>query len=825
MPSVVTPRVRGDDVARHNAVSALNDRLYRGGGVGGRLAQILAVPCAAVLMLLVLTVIAQARAYQTAASTSRSVVVALSVQDVIHQLQRERGLTSGLLGGEIRYRSDVDAQRTRVEQARAALDRLVANDEPPGGAELRSAVGLLNGLTGLRDGVDASTADRADTFNSYTDRITALSGLELGLDQATDPQLRRGIAALRALGEAKEAAARERGFMNGVLAVGRFSGNEYAQFVGVRTTKLNALAQFERYATASQRVRSDAAQRTPAAVDALRYEQVALGAADGRALGLGARPWWDAMTTVVDDLRGTQQAVGDDIRRRAADLRHAALTRLAVLLGIVMLSVAGEVVLLVAAVRSIIRPLAALAREADDVAFNRLQMAVNQVHAGVEEPALQPVRVQPRAGREIRSVAGALDRVQSAAVALASEQAVLRRNTVDSLASLGRRHQNLIRRQLGLISDLERQEVDPAALASLFELDHLATRMRRTAESLLVLVGEASPRRWSTPMPVLDVVRGAIAEVDDYRRVRLCRLDEAYVEGSVAANLTHMLAELVENGLAFSPPDFDVELYGWYAAGGYRLAVVDHGVGMPDKERDRANARLRGEERFLIAPTRHLGHYVVGRLAGELSIEVSLAPSPVTGITARIVLPPTLLDAARTGLSGRTTAVAAGAARLTAGAVPATATVAVSSKTGDWLPPATVEFALRPDLDAAASGTLTATVATPIVAEPAAGSVQRTANGLLKRVPKARGAIITPPPAGSATSDSEVAAIDRTPGDVRTMLSTFRAGAQRAIRDSVPVPGETVDHPDAQRPNGTIYVNSEYCIDDDSTLHGEPHDG
>ncbi|WP_308495078.1 sensor histidine kinase [Micromonospora purpureochromogenes] len=798
-----------------------DNRMGRGGTIRGRLAQILAVPLVAVLILLVLTVVAQARTYQSAAGTSRSVVVALSVQDVIHQLQRERGLTNGLLSGEVGYRSDVDAQRARVEQARAALDRLVADEEPPGGAEFRSTLGLLNGLTGLRERVDASTADRAATFDSYTERITALSSLELGLDQAADPELRRGIAALRALGEAKEAAARERGFMNGVFAAGRFSGKDYAQFVTVRTTKLNALAEFERHATAGQRARLDMAQRTPAAVVALRYEQTALGAADGRALGLAARPWWDAMTTVVDGLRGTQQAVGDDIARRAGDLRRDALTRLAVLLGIVILSVLGEVVLLFAAVRSIIRPLAALAREADDVAFNRLPEAVSQVHASDEEPAPQPVRVQPRAGREIRSVAAALDRVQSAAVALASEQAVLRRNTIESLANLGRRNQNLIRRQLGFISELERQEAEPAALASLFELDHLATRMRRTAESLLVLVGEASPRRWSTPVPVADVVRGAIAEVEEYRRVTLCRLDEAYVAGSLAADLTHMLAELVENGLAFSPPDFNVEIYGRQAAGEYRLAIVDHGVGMVDKELDRANARLRGEDRFLVAPTRHLGHYVVGRLAEELSIGVSLVPSPVTGVTARLVLPSALLDVARSGLSDQAAAVSASPAGSTTGpvaaAAPVTPAVAAPSGTGDWRRPPVVEYVPWPAFDAAAGKTVSATAAVPTAAATAADSVQRTANGLARRVPRARGTV-TPAPAESPTWDSRPAAIDRPPEDVRTMLSTFRAGTRRAVQDPASVPGEMVNQ--SSRPAITANINSNYG--DGSTLRGEP---
>jgi anti-sigma regulatory factor (Ser/Thr protein kinase) len=233
--------------------------------------------------------------------------------------------------------------------------------------------------------------------------------------------------------------------------------------------------------------------------------------------------------------------------------------------------------------------------------------------------------------------------VQATAFALATEQAVLRRNTTESLANLGRRNQNLLRRQLGFITTLENEENDPSGLANLFELDHLATRMRRNAESLLVLVGESSPRPWSAPLPVADVIRAAISEVEEYRRVSMRRIDDAFIAGNYVTGLAHMVAELVENGLAFSPPDVDVEIQGRQLGGQYLIAIIDQGVGMSDEELARANARLRGEESFLLAPTRFLGHYVVGQLAQQMSADVQMAPSPVTGVTARVMLPASVL--------------------------------------------------------------------------------------------------------------------------------------------------------------------------------------
>ncbi len=298
--------------------------------------------------------------------------------------------------------------------------------------------------------------------------------------------------------------------------------------------------------------------------------------------------------------------------------------------------------MLVFSARSITRPLRGAGRGGGGwLAQHRLPEAVAKAQAGHEEAAEPPppVLVPPGASTEILSVAGALDQVQSTAYLLAIEQAMLRRSTAESLANLGRRNQNLLRRQLSFITRLEQEESDPQGLANLFELDHLATRMRRNAESLLVLVGEATPRRWAAPLPIADVIRAAISEVEEYRRVSLQRIDDGWVGGAYVAGIAHMIAELVENGLSFSPPDLEVEIQGRNLGGRYLIAVTDQGVGMDGAEIERANARLRGEESYLSVPTRFLGHYVVGHLAAQMGVEVEISPSPVTGITARVTLP------------------------------------------------------------------------------------------------------------------------------------------------------------------------------------------
>ncbi|MGS2810252.1 nitrate- and nitrite sensing domain-containing protein [Nocardia sp. MW-W600-9] len=629
----------------HSRRQAAGGRLIRPRTISGQLARILAVSLVLVLALLGLTMAGQISAFRRSGETVDAVAVALAAQDLVHQVQRERGLSNGLLGGDPRLVQPVTDQRADTDAALRNLAGIVAAD-PPGAAEVRSALGHLAGLPGVRSQIDTRTVSRQAAFQFYSDSIDAMNRLALGLDQARDPAVRHGLQALYALGDAKEFTARERGFLNGVFAAGEFAPGEYVQFLDIRAARTAALTQFDRDATPAQQDRLDAVMSGESATQAAEAENIAIASTAGPLVQpVDPAVWWSRMTDVIDEQRAVQQAVGDDVRARAADLRRDAALILAGFALAALLAIAAEVALVFASIRAIVRPLARLAAEADDVASSRLPEVIaawrGAADSRPEAPA--PVRTPPGSSAEIGAVAGALDRVQTTAFDLASEQALVRRNTTESMANLARRNQNLVRRQLGLISEFEREELDPKALSNLFELDHLATRMHRNAESLLVLVGEASPRRWAEPIALTDVIRAGLSEVDDYRRVVLRRVDDIAIAGAVVSELAHVLAELIENGLAFSPPDLEVEIYGRKVAGGYLLAVVDHGVGMPADQLAEANARLRGEQDFIVASTRYLGHYVVGRLAGRLGIDVELNTSPVSGIVARLLLPASIL--------------------------------------------------------------------------------------------------------------------------------------------------------------------------------------
>jgi signal transduction histidine kinase len=621
-----------------------------GGTIRRRVARILALPAVVVLLLLSLVAAGQIQDYRGSQATSRSVTLALAVQDLVHELQTERGVTAAVLGGNDSFQAELKPARTAVDKQRSTILELLEG----GGdakARVKSAVQQLDGLASVRAATDAESAGRTATFDYFTDRIAALSSVEVGLDNTADNELRRGVATLQALDDVTEATAQERAFLNGVFSSGGFDRGEFVRFAGMRADKEAALVRFNRFATASQRSANQFVFDTGAARTTADFEQIALDAADGRNIVVNPQSWWSGLTTVLDDLRQLQQHVGSEIQIRAHDLQQGSAQRIGALLGFVLLCFAGSIYLAALASMSITRPLATLAAEADAVAAERLPEAVQRVQAADPNAPPRPptpVQVPARATEEIRSVATALDRLQSAAYGLATEQAVQRRDTIESLANLGRRNQNLIRRQLGFITSLEREEIDPAALANLFELDHLATRMRRNAASLLVLVDASSPRQWSTAVSVADVVRAAVSEVEEYRRVSLRRVDDAMVSGSAIGAIAHLLSELIENGLTFSPPDTEVEVQGRRLGDGYLIAITDQGVGMGADDLRQANSRLRGEGDFIAAPTRFLGHFVVGKLARGASIDVELLPSPVTGVTARVTLPASVLSASTT---------------------------------------------------------------------------------------------------------------------------------------------------------------------------------
>src|SRR5579859_1892512 len=263
------------------------------------------------------------------------------------------------------------------------------------------------------------------------------------------------------------------------------------------------------------------------------------------------------------------------------------------------------------------------------------------------------IRLRPRTA-EIARAAAAIADLQQTAIAAASDEASLRNGVAQVFVSLARRNQSLLQRQLRLIDALERKAADPAALADLFLLDHLTTRMRRHAENLIILSGANPGRSWSAPVPVIDVIRGAAAEVEDYQRIRVVTRTQDTVTGSAVADLIHLLAELVENAALFSPSDTRVDVRAERVANGFVIEIEDRGLGIQGDLLRQINHQLANPPDFALADPDRLGLFVVAKLAARHGIRVTLSASPYGGTTAVALIPHTIVPpAAELGLDIR----------------------------------------------------------------------------------------------------------------------------------------------------------------------------
>lgn len=737
-----------------------------------RLLRILILALAVLLALLGLAAAEQISAYRNASATADNARLEITLQGLVHELQKERGLTTGYVGGVKQFSAKLPAQRKATDAAREQLDTALKGRDDSAAGSVRESLGRLDGLAGIRKDADDGTGVVKDTFDYFTTTITVLDRLGLGLDDVHDGKLRDAYQALQVLGNAKEFTGEERAIVLGSVRAGRFRGDDYSRFMEIRAGRLAALEAFPRTATAAQRRRLDTALTTPDAERALAYESVAVHGT-GRLKGSDLPPmaWWDSMTATINGLRDVQITLGTDVENRAAELESAAQRDLLLFALLALGTIAALGALALDCVRSVSAPLTELAAQAREVARRRLPQAVAAVQessSGETPQPPAPLTVADKAGAEVREVAEAFDRVQRSAFDLATEQAVLRRNATDSLVSLGRRNQNLVRRQISFINQLEHEDTDPSTLANLFELDHLATRMRRNAESLLVLAGESSPRPWSTPLSVNDVLRASLSEVEEYRRVTLRRIEPAYVTGSVVVEIAHLLAELVENALSYSPPDSDVEIEGRRTSAGYLVAIVDHGLGMDNQALAEANVRLSGTASFMAEPTRFLGHFVVGALARKCGIEVRLGEAPAAGVVARVLIPTTLLTEAPQGRGADQPVLPAPRKEQDAASHASRGSHATHAS----------------DSPDASDGELVSVAAEPKRAESAAKgakgtSAARTRNGLVKRprrsaIPEAVNE--TDRPSRPAPTEPTP---DRSPEEISGMLSTLRSAHMR----------------------------------------------
>ncbi|MFF5188351.1 ATP-binding protein [Streptomyces sp. NPDC000345] len=521
----------------------------------------------------------------------------------------------------------------------------------------------------------------------------------------------------------------------------------------------------------------------------------------------------------------------DQIADRADDASVTAQWRAGLLLNLALLCFALWIAFSILVRRSVVRPVLALtgaAQEVADVAGRELARVADDDAEESGSPRLRELPVT--ADDEIGALAEAFNNVQTTAAALLERQVLSRRNVAEMFGNVGRRVSNLTTRQLALIDAVERGETDPALLERLYSIDHIAVRLRRNADSLMLLAGIRETVLDSGPTELTNVVRAALGQIEGYQRVRLHAGTEVMVEPDIVGDLTLMIAELLENAVSFSPEGSPVEVRVGSDRDGASITVSDHGLGMSAERLAEENARLVRRERLDLVPTKVLGLFVVGALARRWDVDVTLSRTPGGGVTAEIRIPATLL--LTLGAVGVPPLATAGPAQPlpapsapAAGPSPASALPAADPDTGDeaaslprrvprreqpsWARPdaSPVTGGAQPGPAAETSGTATGTDAHGRT--PEAGTHDRTPAPVLPRRTSGRPA----PPATDGTTTPEGPATDhhsdtgtadtRPPGEPATAPTAHGTAAEHdpdTDTADTPAPGEPTTAPTIHSP-------------------------
>jgi signal transduction histidine kinase len=613
-----------------------------------RLITVIAVPLVLLLVVAVPEALQRRDSASTADTAAELAGLATDVAAAVDALQSERTLSSAWRAGardEIGTTLADQRAVTDAATARAAAALLRTRQLAPSLADATAlATDRLGTIADVRAQTDAaqSIVPWVDPFGPVLDALLAIQE-DLG-SVVSDAGVGNELTQVGLLARTKEAAAAQAAQLAAATTWDGLRGDQRGILTSLRGDELAYRTAYLAATPSADRVvrRTEVQQGPVTSADRIVDEVIV----DGDVSNVGGLQRW--LGTAAD-----RQVVLRDVESaRAADALHAAddlgsssrraLTAYAALAGIGLL-VALALALLAA--RSITRPLRRLTEAADDLAEERLPKLVDALrNPGDNDESYLAATMAPievRSDDELAHLGRAFNAVQAVAVDVAAQQAeLLRKGISDLYVNLARRNQSLIERQINLLDRLEAGEQDPEVLEHLFQLDHLATRMRRNAESLLVLAGGdgGGPRR-SRSIDVVDVVRAALSEVEDYERVDLGSLAAATVEGPAVSDVAHLVAELLENATQFSPPDTTVRIDGIRTGGSYQLVVSDNGVGMSPAQVDELNAILRDPPVTGLALGRSLGCLVAARLAARHDITVRLRTNERGGVTAFVVLP------------------------------------------------------------------------------------------------------------------------------------------------------------------------------------------
>ncbi|MET9344412.1 nitrate- and nitrite sensing domain-containing protein [Nonomuraea sp. NPDC003804] len=561
------------------------------------------------------------------------------------QLQRERLSSAEFLSSARPYRELIN-QRSRTDTAVAAFRRRAALQEnvtPEMAEQLKALYRELNRLPELRRGVDARSVGAIQTITVYSDVVDASFRMYDQMILVPDMALYRLARSVTMLGEAKELLSRERAMIVHVLATREVGPSDRALFTRMSATRRllysQALTHLDDDLGAAYRgLAGSAAYR-----DFVAIEDAIRGQATANGLPATSATWVSRGDDLAAAVERNQSEAVQGLVDRVNPTATAILIKIGVAGGIGLVAVVASVVLSLRFRGRLVRELAGLRDAATGFAEVRLAGVVDQLRAGGAKPEVEPLDTGAQT-TEVRDIVQAFNSVQSTAVGAAVDQAKLRDGVRQVFVSLARRNQSLLHRQLLQLDGMQRRTHDPVILDDLFKLDHLTTRMRRHAESLIILSDQTPGRGWRNPVPAVDVLRAAVAEVEEYARVEVPQPPNVAVMGSAVTDVVHLVAELVENATLFSPPQTRVDVRAVGVPEGLQVDIEDRGLGLPEEELRELNARLAEPPEFDLAESDRLGLFVVARLAARHGIRVRLRPSPYGGITATVTLPAALLS-------------------------------------------------------------------------------------------------------------------------------------------------------------------------------------
>ena len=613
-----------------------------------KLLAILALP---ILALALITGIESLRAFdkaQQAQQVERFAESSEMLGALVATLQSERAVSVAFLAKR--------PVATELITTRAATDAALANSRalfesvdltalsPRATAGVAAAARAAEDLSGLRASVSRGDVKTTPVFNRYStiirENVLLPERIGEGLtDRTTGAQLTAyGIAE-----ELHELATQEREVGLAMISARVADPTTGAALARLAALQAETATRFFRFATTEEAKNLNTALKQPAAVRSMysKLQGSLLAAGNSGRLNLDSSDWRNSTNDRISALLSVEPPIAAEVGRNAALTSSAATTRAWLVLGGGALTVAILVLLGSMLSRTITRPLRHLSEAAVQVGELLPQM-IEQMSTPGDGPGITMPEFPVGANDEVGKLANIFREVNAITLRVAEDQAVLRASIAEMFVNVARRNHVLLSRQLSFIDQLERSEENPETLENLFRLDHLATRMRRNAESLIVLAGVESGRRLRRPMPLSDVIRTAVSEIERYDRVDLALQADPPMVGHVALSVAHLLAELLENSTQFSNPDTRVMTSAAFTAKGVRITITDLGLGMTWDEINDANERIASPPMSDMVGSQRLGFFVVGRLARRLDATVELKPGRAQGTIATIDLPPGL---------------------------------------------------------------------------------------------------------------------------------------------------------------------------------------